>query len=128
MINNVSGNYNEGYSTVERGGSSATVKEMEKTPAHKAVKSESEQANCSENKKEEQHVRKLKEAINQANQEIRMKQTACEFSYDEDTNRIAIKVKDKETDEVIREIPAEETLEMLARIREQAGLLMDERR
>lgn len=79
-------------------------------------------------KKEENRIRKLKEAINQANQETKLKQTACEFSYDDNTNRIAIKVKDRETDEVIREIPAEETLEMLARIKEQAGLMMDERR
>ncbi|MBQ5558382.1 MAG: flagellar protein FlaG [Lachnospiraceae bacterium] len=79
-------------------------------------------------KREQNRIRKLKEAINQANQETKLKQTACEFSYNDETNRIAIKVKDRDTDEVIREIPAEETLKMLARIMEQAGLVMDERR
>ena len=128
MINNVSGN----YSVVERSGSSVKGKDIEKVTVEVAKKTAKSEKNAEHKqdmtKKDEKRIRKLKEAIDQANQEVRMKQTACEFSYDEDTNRIAIKVKDKETDEVIREIPAEETLEMLARIREQAGLMMDERR
>ena len=54
--------------------------------------------------------------------------TKCEFSYHEPTGRISIKVMDKETDEVIREIPPEETLEMVEKMWELAGLIVDEHR
>lgn len=54
--------------------------------------------------------------------------TIAEFSYNEPTNRIAIKIKDKDTDEVIKEIPSEKALEMLAKAWELAGIIVDERR
>lgn len=54
--------------------------------------------------------------------------TVAEFSYNEPTKRIAIKIKDKDTDEVIKEIPSEKALEMLAKAWELAGILVDERR
>lgn len=54
--------------------------------------------------------------------------TIAEFSYNEPTKRIAIKIKDKETQEVIKEIPSEKALEMLAKAWELAGIMVDERR
>lgn len=121
MINHVKNDYAESY--VEQTNVDKNYKDKDsKKTAEKAKPNETEEKTVSE-----KQVRKIKEAIAEVNQEGRMKRTACEFSYDDATNRIAIKVKDKETDEVIREIPAEETLEMLARIREQAGMVIDEK-
>ena len=57
-----------------------------------------------------------------------MKSTRCEFSYHEKTHRVSIKVLDKETNEVIREIPPEKSLEMLQKMWEMAGILVDEKR
>lgn len=54
--------------------------------------------------------------------------TIAEFGYNEPTKRITIKIKDKETDEVIKEIPSEKALEMLAKAWELAGILVDEKR
>lgn len=54
--------------------------------------------------------------------------TVAEFGYHEDTRRITIKIKDKDTDEVIREIPSEKALEMLAKAWELAGIMVDEKR
>lgn len=54
--------------------------------------------------------------------------TIAEFGYNEPTNRITIKIKDKDTDEVIKEIPSEKALEMLAKAWELAGIMVDERR
>lgn len=54
--------------------------------------------------------------------------TIAEFSYNEPTKRIAIKIKDKETNEVIKEIPSEKALEMLAKAWELAGIMVDEKR
>lgn len=70
---------------------------------------------------------KIKSAIKTANMGI-LKNTQCSFKYHEETNRISITVKDKDTDEVIREIPPEKALDMLAKAWELAGLMVDEKR
>ena len=54
--------------------------------------------------------------------------TIAEFGYHEETHRITIKIKDKDTDEVIKEIPSEKALEMLEKAWEIAGILVDEKR
>lgn len=56
--------------------------------------------------------------------------TACsfEFSIHEQTKQIMVKVIDKETKEVIREFPPEKILDMVAKMWEVAGIIIDERR
>ena len=54
--------------------------------------------------------------------------TECQFSYHEATKRISIKVLDQASGEVIREIPPEKTLDMIAKTLELAGILVDEKR
>ena len=72
---------------------------------------------------------RIKSAVAHANDKVKHTgRTNCEFSYNEEIKRIAIKVFDSETKEVIREIPAEETLEMLEQMYELTGILVDERR
>lgn len=92
------------------------------------VTTETKGAEVQGQKEEEAVSSKIKEAVDKVNQKIVPSKTRCEFSYHEDTNRISIKVIDQATDETIKEIPAEETLDMLARIWEFSGLLVDERR
>lgn len=69
----------------------------------------------------------VSQAVENANSHMPVK-TKCEFAYDETTKRISITIKDKETDEVIREVPPKETLEMVAKMWELAGILVDEKR
>ena len=57
-----------------------------------------------------------------------MKNTSCEFGIHDATNRVTIKIVDKDTQEVIREVPPEKTLDMIAKVWELAGLLVDEKR
>lgn len=54
--------------------------------------------------------------------------TKAVFGVNEATNRITIKIVDKDTDEIIREFPAEKTLDMIARVWEMAGIMVDEKR
>ena len=56
-----------------------------------------------------------------------MTNTRCEFEYHETTKRVSIKVIDKDTDEIVREIPPEETLKMIEKMWELAGLIVDEK-
>lgn len=51
----------------------------------------------------------------------------AKFGIHEKTNRIVIKLVDRETQEVIKEIPPEKTLDLLAKRMELEGVLVDER-
>lgn len=76
--------------------------------------------------KEKAIASKIKATVSEANHKAT--RTRCEFKVDEPTNRISIKVIDRATDEVITEIPPEESLDVLAKIWELAGILVDEKR
>lgn len=66
--------------------------------------------------------------ISETNSKIKMSNTQLQYSIDEETQRISIKIIDKDTDKVIREVPPEETLEAIKKIWEIAGIIVDEKR
>lgn len=66
-------------------------------------------------------------AFSDMNSKIRQSRTRCEYSYDEPTKRISIKVYDEDTDELIREVPPEESLEVLQKVWELAGIIVDKK-
>lgn len=68
----------------------------------------------------------LKKAIAEMNRKINSKEEAI-FGVHEDTNRIMIKIVDKDTKEVVKEFPPEKTLDMIAKVWEIAGILVDEK-
>ena len=77
--------------------------------------------------REQQQSEQLKKAIMEMNRRINNSNEEAFFGVHEDTNRIMIKIMDKETKEVIKEFPPEKTLDMIARIWEMAGILVDEK-
>ena len=70
----------------------------------------------------------IQEAIEKINLDERFRRTGCEFTYHEISNRVSITLYDKETKEVVKEIPPEETIKMLDKLYELAGLVIDEKR
>ena len=68
----------------------------------------------------------IKKAVEQLNK--RMNNSEVLFGIHEGTNRVTIKIVDKSTKEVIKELPPEKTLDMIAKAWELAGLLVDEKR
>ena len=68
----------------------------------------------------------VKQAVSDINKKI-TSNTIAEYGYDNDTNRVTIKIIDKTSDKVIKEYPAEETLDMIAKVWELAGMFLDER-
>ena len=70
----------------------------------------------------------IQKAISAANRKAHFGHTNAQFSYHEETHSIAVKIMDAETSEVIKEIPSEETLEMISKMWELAGIMVDERR
>ena len=68
----------------------------------------------------------IKKAVENLNKN--MSHSEAVFGIHEETNRVTIKIVDKETKEVIKELPPEKTLDMIAKAWELAGILVDERR
>lgn len=70
------------------------------------------------------------ETIRRAIQELNKKDVKVEsqFGIHEGTNRITVKIVDKETKEVLKEVPSEKMLDMIAKVWEYAGLFVDEKR
>lgn len=67
----------------------------------------------------------LKKAVSDLNKQ--MTNSEAIFGIHEETNRVTIKIVDKSTKEVIKEFPPEETLDMIAKVWEVAGILVDEK-
>lgn len=72
---------------------------------------------------EEQLIRAIERAV----KALEGPHTAFEVSVHEKTNSIMVKVLNKDTGELIREIPPEKTLDLVAKMMEFAGILIDER-
>lgn len=94
----------------------------------KVVPLTQEAPNSQDNEQRDKKIAQLKSAMDMANNKLKFTRTKCEFKYYDDVNRVAIKVIDRETEEVIREIPPEETIELVQKLWEMAGILVDEKR
>lgn len=68
---------------------------------------------------------KLKKVMEQVT--AALPNSSAKFGIHEKTNHITIKLVDKDTQEVIKEFPPEEILEMMAKRLELAGVVVDER-
>lgn len=69
----------------------------------------------------------IKKAVEQLNKNMAAHSEAI-FGIHEETNRVTIKIVDKDTKKVIKELPPEKTLDMIAKVWEMAGILVDEKR
>ena len=69
-------------------------------------------------------------SLRKAVEEINKRSSNMEaiFGYHEGTNRVTIKILDKDTKEIKKEYPAEKTLDMIQKVWEMAGLMVDEKR
>ena len=70
-----------------------------------------------------EQIRKAVEDINK-----KANYSDVQFGIHEGTNRVTIKIVDRETKKVIKELPPEKTLDMIAKAWELAGILVDEKR
>lgn len=72
---------------------------------------------------EEQLIR----AIDRAIKALEGPETRFEMKVHEGTNSVTVKVFNKETGDLIREVPPEKTLDLVVKMKEIAGLLIDEK-
>lgn len=109
---------------------SATVQEVQKMDPMLTVVQDSQQKDAGrqmdQQNKEQPSNEQIKKAVEQLNKN--MFNSEAVFGIHEGTNRVTIKIVDKDTKEVIKELPPEKTLDMIAKVWEMAGILVDERR
>ena len=77
-------------------------------------------------KRDEKQNEQIRKAVSEINKKANG--TEAVFGIHDKTNRVTIKIVDKETKKVIREYPPEETLDMIAKVWELAGLMVDEKK
>ena len=65
--------------------------------------------------------------IERAVKSLQGPETTLDISIHEKTNEIMVKVLNKDTGDVIREVPPERTLDLVASMMEIAGILIDEK-
>ena len=85
------------------------------------------QAQLAAQKQNEKNMQ-LKKSVDDINKRAVDDQSEAVFGIHDKTNRITIKIIDKKTKEVIKEFPPEKTLDMIAKVWEMAGLMVDEKR
>ncbi|WP_243096884.1 flagellar protein FlaG [Thermohalobacter berrensis] len=98
---------------------------VKKLDQDKSKEVEAGVVNNEENKKVSED--ELIHAIEKANESVKIYDRRLEFSIHEKTKEIIVKVIDTNTDEVIREIPPKKILDMVAKMWELAGILVDEK-
>ena len=83
---------------------------------------------ASNGKAVEHNSKQLKAAVSKLNDYVQSVQRTLSFSIDKETGVTVVKVFDSETNELVRQLPAEETLKLAASIDEQmASLLVQDR-
>ncbi len=70
----------------------------------------------------------VKKAVEQLNKKMVNQNSEAVFGIHEKTNRVTIKIVDKTSKKVIKELPPEKTLDMIAKVWEMAGILVDEKK
>jgi len=110
------------YSSQRSTGEGRTVKEFGQ---HRDLNIQSGNMNGSLNRKINEE--ELNKAIESVNKSVNTYDRRLEFSIHETTNEIMVKVVDTNTDEVIREIPPEKILDMVAKLWEMAGIIVDKK-
>ncbi len=74
------------------------------------------------------HVEELEEALKKVNEAAETFNTGLRFRVHEESERMMVQVVDRTTSEVIREIPPEKVLNLVAQIQDLIGVFIDARR
>ena len=99
---------------------SAVIKGIDLPPARQELSAaENEEAKPQPSKEE------LKGVVSDLNKFVQTVRRELEFSVDEDTGRFIVTVLNKDTDEVVRQIPSEEVLAISSFLKNNGGLIID---
>lgn len=129
MLEQINGANSTSFKSTYVSKSGTTIKSVqEESPTTNDESNQKVEGKTEETKGSVARNEEIKEAIEKINLDERFRRTGCEFTYHEISNRVSITLYDKETKEVVKEIPPEETIKMIDKIYELAGLIVDEKR
>ncbi|HHX88068.1 MAG TPA: flagellar protein FlaG [Firmicutes bacterium] len=74
------------------------------------------------------YLERLQKEVDRLNDTARIYNIGLRFSIHQETERLVVQVYDRRDNEVIREIPPEKVLNLVAQIQQMIGLLLDEQR
>lgn len=77
------------------------------------------------NPDEEVSMQEIDLAVKKINRSLADRRLCLEYSCDEKTNLVQIKVIDQDSGEVVREIPSEKKIKIIQKLLEMAGMIMD---
>lgn len=81
-----------------------------------------------EKKETEGNSKELESAVNKANKLLFKNNTHLNFRVHEKTKEVIVRIINDDTGETIKEIPPEKMLDMVAKLWEIAGIIVDEKR
>ncbi|HEY4431021.1 MAG TPA: flagellar protein FlaG [Paenibacillus sp.] len=113
----------QGKAEITRGTESAIAKDKTISIRNSKDMSLKEKQGVNVSVAEEQLIRTIEKAV----KSLQGPQTTLEISIHEKTHDIMVKVLNKDTGELIREVPPERTLDLVAKMMEIAGILIDEK-
>ncbi|MFC1556813.1 flagellar protein FlaG [candidate division KSB1 bacterium] len=107
------------------------VKTPQQAPPASATPAQSDAARAPKQNPDIQLQRKLDPSLlekiaEELNNDFRIFNTALSFSVDDKTGTTVIKILDRETEKIIREIPPDELLRIAAKLTEIIGRIVDE--
>lgn len=73
----------------------------------------------------EEQKKKLTELAQQLNKELNPLNTSVTFGFNEDIEGLYITVSERDTNKVIRKIPSDEAMELMAKMKEVVGMIFD---
>ncbi|WP_058049025.1 flagellar protein FlaG [Janthinobacterium sp. Ant5-2-1] len=96
------------------------------TARPQAVRSTNNDSDATASKAKEPSREELDQAVSELNQSPQVKTQGLQFSIDEDSQRTVVKVIDQETQEVLRQIPTREALEIAKSFASAKGQLISQ--
>ena len=69
----------------------------------------------------------LIKAVNNVNKAFETFNQGLHFKVNDETNQLVVQIVDQKTDEVIKQIPSQEVLDLEAQLREMVGVFLDEK-
>jgi flagellar protein FlaG len=77
--------------------------------------------------KEEEAVKDIEEMVELLNKTSHVYDRGLSFKLHKETDRIMLRVIDKDTKEIIREVPSEEILDLIAELYQLSGIVIDKK-
>lgn len=102
------------------------IQDVQRRQDSQSNKGNSQNGNTSTRQQQERFLKAAEQVLSENGEKIDLQQNEVRLAQHEKTNRMVVTVVDKETEEVVREIPSEKILDMLAKMWDAAGLFVDE--